>query len=66
MNTRAYYALYKYHVPYKRTNDWYPTVWRELSGWCDTAFGTGHWEYFNENFMFETEEQKLLFKLRWL
>ena len=66
MNTRAHFAQYKYHVPYKRHGEWYSTVWRELSDWCSNTYGWGHWEYLNEEFMFETEEHKLLFVLTWL
>ena len=66
MDLKSARELYRYHVPYKRRLNWYPTVWRELSDWCTETYGWGHWEYIDEKFMFETEEQKTLFVLRWL
>lgn len=34
--------------------------------WCDEAFGKGEWQYFNSEFRFQTEQDFMLFKLKWL
>lgn len=61
--------LYPYHVPFKRTIDWWDSggTWYQVSTWCNTNFGNRHrWEFFDEKFMFETEQDKAWFILRWL
>lgn len=57
---------YPYSVKYPRTANWWGRDWGLRSSWCTDAFGIGNWEYDHEHFMFKTEEDKLMFVLRWL
>ena len=52
-------------VEYKRTHDWWNGPWQVISDWCNSAYGQGNWEYYDEHFRFKTEANKLLFLLRW-
>lgn len=56
---------FAYHVHYPRTQNWYEDNWRELSEWCTATYGKGNWEYMNSYFLFATDLDALLFKLRW-
>jgi hypothetical protein len=58
--------LYPYHVPFKRTSDWWDSggTWYQVSTWCTTNFRR-RWEFLDEKFMFETEQDKAWFMLRW-
>ena len=57
---------FPYHVKFPRTLRWWRGDWAALSEWCSYNYGWGNWEYFNEHFMFRTEEDRVLFRLRWL
>lgn len=60
--------MYPYRVQVLRTSDWYDSggTWYKLSTWCDRTFGKGRrWEFFNSEFCFETEQDMMLFKLKW-
>lgn len=53
-------------VFYPRTQRWYEDDWRNLSTWCTTTYGQGNWEFINNNFLFKSEGDAMLFKLRWI
>jgi hypothetical protein len=54
-------------VKFPRTLGWWTDDWREISSWLSTIIGVSgtDWEYIGEEFMFNTEEHKILFLLRW-
>lgn len=39
--------------------------WPVFSGWCDETYGPDNWEYHYGRFYFGSEEDALLFRLRW-
>lgn len=59
--------LYPYHVPFKRTGDWWSSggTWYQISTWLRASI-RHRWEYMDEKFMFETEQDKAWFMLRWM
>ena len=61
-------AKLAYTVKYRRTYDWRDGKWADISNWCHDRCGrvTVNWDYINEHFCFETEEDLVAFKLRWL
>ena len=59
---------YPYRLKFPRTGNWYDAkdgMWYRLSTWCDQCIGKGNWEYYWEEFVFEREEDYMLFKLKW-
>lgn len=62
--------LFPFSLAWKRHRmlfgDWYTSEWPLLSKWCDSTFGFGNWEYIEERFRFKTEEDFMLFTMRWL
>jgi len=47
------------------SGDWYGTVWPDYSNWCNQTYGAGNWEYFYGQFLFKTQEDAFMFKLKW-
>ncbi len=41
-------------------------IWYDVCDWCDQTFGSGEWEYFNNEYRFKTESALMLFTLKWL
>lgn len=60
-------TVYPYKVSFPRTGDWYSNegTWYRISTWCNTTFGRGNWEYYNNSFVFSEERDFMLFKLKW-
>ena len=58
--------LYPFHVKYPRTPDWWNSggSWYQLSEWCRANF-RHRWEYSDGYFMFQTQQDKNWFTLRW-
>lgn len=56
-----------FRVQYKRTSDWWNGRWQELAEWCDNTFGDGNWDWnhMSQEFLFNTESDKMFFMLRW-
>jgi hypothetical protein len=46
--------VFRYHVKYPRTINWYDGDWRELSDWCSSSIGKSakDWEYMDNSFFF--------------
>ena len=59
--------VFRYHVKYPRTINWYDGDWRELSDWCSSSIGKSakDWEYMDNSFFFTNERDKLMFIMRW-
>ena len=60
-------VVYPYRVRFPRTGNWYDGggMWYQLSSWCDECIGKGRWEYYWSEFVFEREQDYMLFKLKW-
>lgn len=41
------------------------TSWREIHEWCRAQFGNEHYTWTGSTFWFETEQDAVLFNLRW-
>ena len=59
------HSMYKYRVPYKRTQHWWNKDWADISEWCNKTFGAGNWDYYYDGFVFEHERDYMLFKMKW-
>lgn len=59
---------YPHAIKYPRTPGWWGSgdKWYQLSTWCNSHSGEREWEYYDEYFMFKTEQELLLFILRWM
>jgi hypothetical protein len=66
MSGKSTRHLYPFHVSYPRTADWWGGggTWYEISTWCQSNF-RNRWEYLDGCFMFETQQDKNWFVLRW-
>lgn len=62
---RALEATWPYAVEYRCTNEWYEVHWPSMSQWCTATYGYDNWEYYGPDFRFKTEEDKVMFIMRW-
>ena len=66
-------VAYPYRIHFPRTAQWHPNYaaygdgdWMTICQWCNECIGKGKWDYYWSEFVFEREEDYMLFKLKWI
>lgn len=78
---REIYLSFKYRAPTVfKGADWYvvwssghtnigsrsvPCGWKELSDWCNETYGHDNWEFLNNQCVFKSESDLVVYLLRW-
>lgn len=66
MQHNVSYEIGHYRASYSTPGYWQSDLSRDMRNWCDEQFGICGWDLIGEYFCFQTEQDQMLFTLRWL